>query len=265
MHARAATVSAYYLGGAWHEELIEGQRADSHGLLTAQQHGAYPLPGHTDTLDTPTYFHSARRIVTPPNGVHTAILPYYVYRYSTVHPHALPMRAGQRHPPAQPTYQIPQLSDSTSLRFHWVPQLSEDSTALSNSDSTALKIPQLLRKQQSASAKVSYIEYFVGIPRADGEFFRSKINIWIRKLKSWQYPANKIWRSLALSGRAASGRAACGRGRRIHTSRGIPAAPRPRSPRDLRNGSSPAGCRAGAAAAWRWACPTWPASAPAKT
>ena len=30
---------------------LEGQRADSHGLLTAQQHGAYPLPGHTDTLE----------------------------------------------------------------------------------------------------------------------------------------------------------------------------------------------------------------------
>ena len=41
---------------------LEGQRADSHGLLTAQQQCAYPLPGHTDTLDTPTYFHSARRI-----------------------------------------------------------------------------------------------------------------------------------------------------------------------------------------------------------
>ena len=34
----------------------DGQRADSHGGLIAQQHGAYPFPGlHTDTLDTPTY------------------------------------------------------------------------------------------------------------------------------------------------------------------------------------------------------------------
>ena len=33
----------------------DGQWADSHGGLIAQQHGAYPLPGlHTDTLDTPT-------------------------------------------------------------------------------------------------------------------------------------------------------------------------------------------------------------------
>ena len=32
----------------------DGQRADSHGGLIAQQHGAYPLPGlHKDTLDTP--------------------------------------------------------------------------------------------------------------------------------------------------------------------------------------------------------------------
>ena len=30
----------------------DGQRADSHGGLIAQQHGAYPLPGlHTDTLE----------------------------------------------------------------------------------------------------------------------------------------------------------------------------------------------------------------------
>ena len=35
---------------------LEGQRADSHGGLISQQHGAYPLPGlHTDTLDTPAY------------------------------------------------------------------------------------------------------------------------------------------------------------------------------------------------------------------
>ena len=59
---------------------LDGQRVGSHGELITKQHGAYPLPGHADTLDTPTY------------SVHTANTVYH-YRvpcpaHGDPHPHA---------------------------------------------------------------------------------------------------------------------------------------------------------------------------------